>query len=125
MSEFQEEEPQREGCGTRWDGLGDSGIGGNLPAWHWDRLERPESGKATEQNVQASVKQQNEALMQRMAKTDDENQQLQSDLKVVTNKLNVTQEELDRARKITKSSVVAYNKEAFRGEHATRHEGEH
>jgi chromosome segregation ATPase len=48
--------------------------------------------------------------MQRLAKTDDENQQLQSDLKVVTNKLNVTQEELDRARKITKSSVVAYNK---------------
>jgi hypothetical protein len=108
MSEFQETSTQA--ATPRWVGLAIAALGATSLLGigiGWSALNQ---GKQTEQNVQASVKQQNEALMQRLAKTDDENQQLQSDLKVVTNKLNVTQEELDRARKMTKSSVVAYNK---------------
>jgi hypothetical protein len=108
MSEFQETTTQA--AAPRWVGLAIAALGATSLLGigiGWSALNQ---GKQTEQNVQASVKQQNEALMQRLAKTDDENQQLQSDLKVVTNKLNVTQEELDHARKMTKSSVVAYNK---------------
>src|SRR5215475_5738793 len=66
--------------------------------------------KSTETSIQASLKQQNAALQQRLSRTDDENQQLQSDLKVVTNKLNVTQDELDKARKQSKATGVGYNK---------------
>ncbi len=108
MSEFQETTTQA--AAPRWVGLAIAALGATSLLGigiGWSALNQ---GKLTEQNVQASVKQQNDALMQRLAKSDDENQQLQSDLKVVTNKLNVTQEELDRARKMTKSSVVAYNK---------------
>src|ERR1700756_3814509 len=108
MSEFQESTTQT--AAPRWVGLAIAALGATSLlgiGMGWSALNQ---GKTTEQSVQASVKQQNEALMQRLAKTDDENQQLQSDLKVVTDKLNVTQEELDRARKQTKASVVAYNK---------------
>jgi hypothetical protein len=63
-----------------------------------------------EQSTQASVKQTNDALGQRLTKAEEENQQLQSDLKVVTNKLKVTQSELISARKQTKSTTVAYEK---------------
>jgi hypothetical protein len=63
-----------------------------------------------EQATQASVKQTNDTLGQRLAKAEEQNQQLQSDLKVVTNKLNVTQSELISARKQTKSATVAYEK---------------
>jgi chromosome segregation ATPase len=108
MSEFQESTTQA--ATPRWVGLAIAALGATSLLGigiGWSALNQ---GKQTEQSVQASVKQQNEALMQRLAKTDEENQQLGSDLKVVTNKLNVTQEELDRARKQTKASVVAYNK---------------
>jgi len=108
MSEFQETTTQA--AAPRWVGLAIAALGATSLLGigiGWSALNQ---GKTTEQSVQASIKQQNDALLQRLAKTDDENQQLQSDLKVVTNKLNVTQEELDRARKVTKSSVVAYNK---------------
>ena len=56
------------------------------------------------------MKQQNDQLSQRLAKEDEQNQQLQSDLKVVTDKLNVTQEDLQKARQQSKASVAAYNK---------------
>jgi DNA repair exonuclease SbcCD ATPase subunit len=108
MSEFQESTTQA--AAPRWVGLAIAALGATSLLGigiGWSALNQ---GKQTEQSVQASVKQQNEALMQRLAKTDEENQQLESDLKVVTNKLNVTQEELDHARKQTKASVVAYNK---------------
>lgn len=65
---------------------------------------------SVEQSTQASVKQTNDTLGQRLAKAEEQNQQLQSDLKVVTNKLNVTQSELIAARKQTKSATVAYEK---------------
>ena len=108
MSEFQDSTTQA--AAPRWVGLAIAALGATSLLGigiGWSALNQ---GKQTEQNVQASVKQQNDALMQRLAKSDDQNQQLQSDLKVVTDKLNVTQEELDRARKQFKASVVAYNK---------------
>ncbi len=49
-------------------------------------------------------------MAQRLSKTEDENQQLQSDLKVVTDKLNVTQSELIAARKQNKMAAVTYSK---------------
>src|SRR5215467_7206651 len=66
--------------------------------------------KNVEQATQASVKQANDALAQRLAKEDEINQQLQSDLKVVTDKLNVTQTDLVTARKQSKTNVVTYDK---------------
>jgi predicted nucleic acid-binding Zn-ribbon protein len=73
----------------------------------WSALSQ---SKSVEQSTQASLKQQNDALAQRLNKADEQNQQLQSDLKVVTDKLNVTQEDLLKARKLTKASVAAYDK---------------
>ena len=73
----------------------------------WSAINHANS---VEQSTQASVKQTNDTLGQRLAKAEEQNQQLQSDLKVVTNKLNVTQSELIAARKQTKSATVAYEK---------------
>jgi hypothetical protein len=56
------------------------------------------------------LKQTNDALNQRLQKSEDVNQQLQSDLKVVTDKLNVTQSDLEAARKQTKVVAATYNK---------------
>jgi hypothetical protein len=63
-----------------------------------------------EDGTQASVKQANDALSQRLAKQDEVNQQLQSDLKVVTDKLNLTKTELLAARKQNKATSVAVDK---------------
>lgn len=63
-----------------------------------------------EQTMQASVKQNIEQLNQRLAKSDEINQQLQSDLRVVTDKLQLTQEQLVAARKQTKSASANYGK---------------
>ena len=49
-------------------------------------------------------------MSQRLAKEDEVNQQLQSDLKVVTDKLNVTQTELLSARKQNKATSVLVDK---------------
>ena len=73
----------------------------------WSAISHANS---VELSTQASVKQTNDTLGQRLAKAEEQNQQLQSDLKVVTNKLNVTQSELIAARKQTKSATVAYEK---------------
>jgi hypothetical protein len=55
-----------------------------------------------EQSTQTAVKQATDSLNQRLAKEDEINQQLQSDLKVVTDKLNLTQSQLIAARKQNK-----------------------
>lgn len=106
MSEFQEFS-HTAGSGTpRWVGLalgalsGLSVIGLGLG---WSALNQT---KNLEQTTAAS-KQANEALSQRLAKEDEINQQLQSDLKVIADKLNVTQGELVTARKQTKSATHA------------------
>jgi len=109
MSEFQETNVESTGT-PRWVGLAIAvlagvslvGLGFGVTAWN--------ASKNLEQTTQASLKQQNDSLSQRLAKEDEQNQQLQSDLKVVTDKLNVTQEDLQKARQQSKASVVAYNK---------------
>src|SRR5450432_2880661 len=63
-----------------------------------------------EQTTQAALKQQNDTLMQRVTKDEDQNQQLQSDLKVVTDKLNVTQEDLQKARQQSRIAAANYGK---------------
>jgi len=73
----------------------------------WSALSRANN---IEQTTQASVKQADDALSQRLAKEDEINQQLQSDLKVVTDKLKVTQSELLSARKQTKAVTSAVDK---------------
>jgi hypothetical protein len=70
----------------------------------WSALNQ---AKNVEQSTLASVKQANDALNQRLAKADDINQQMQSDLKVVTDKLNLTKAELIAARKQNKNATVA------------------
>jgi hypothetical protein len=106
MSEFPEQNIDSSAAAPRWVGLAVAILGGvsllGLGVG-WSALSQSRS-------VEQSQKQQNEALTQRLSKSDDLNQQLQSDLKVVTDKLNVTQEDLQRARKQTKASVAAYNK---------------
>jgi chromosome segregation ATPase len=110
MSDFQDTTIQSSTAVPRWVGLSVAVLGGvsllGLGVG-WSALNQ---SKAVEQSTQASLKQQNDALSQRLAKEDDQNQQLQSDLKVVTDKLNVTQEDLQKARQQTKASVAAYNK---------------
>src|SRR5208283_504845 len=73
----------------------------------WSALSKSSS---VEQSTQASLKQQNEALSQRLSKEEEQNQQLESDLKLVTDKLNVTQEDLVKARKQSSAAVASYGK---------------
>ena len=64
-------------------------------------------------NVQQStetLKQNSDALNQRLAKSEEINQQVQSDIKVVTDKLDVTQADLTKARKQNKAVSSAYEK---------------
>ena len=108
MSDFQD---SANTTGTpRWVGLAVAVLGGisllSLGVG-WSALNQ---AKSVEQSTQASVKQTNEALTQRLAKADDINQQLQSDVKVVTDKLNLTQGELIAARKQNKNATTAVDK---------------
>ena len=91
MSEYSEQPTPRTTVeAPRWVGLAVAllaavslaglGVG-------WSALNH---ANTVEQSTQTSMKQSNDALGQRLAKEDDLNQQLQSDLKVVTDKLNVT-----------------------------------
>ena len=110
MSDYQETNIQSTSATPRWVGLAIAALGGVSLlglGLGWSALNQ---SKSVEQSTQASLKQQNDALAQRLDKADEQNQQLQSDLKVVTSKLNVTQEDLVKARKLTKASVAAYDK---------------
>jgi hypothetical protein len=110
MSDYQEANIQSTSATPRWVGLAIAALGGVSLlglGLGWSALSQ---SKSVEQSTQASLKQQNDALAQRLNKADEQNQQLQSDLKVVTDKLNVTQEDLVKARKLTKASVAAYDK---------------
>lgn len=108
MSEFQDSNTQA--AMPRWVGLSVAALGAASLLGIGVGVTALNQSKSTEQSIQASMKQQNDALLQRLGKTDDQNQQLQSDLKVVTDKLNLTQDELDKARKQSKAAVVAYDK---------------
>ncbi len=107
MSEFQQPLNHTTTGTPRWVGLAVAVLGGvsliGLGVG-WTALSHANS---VEQSMQASVKQANDALAQRLAKEDEVNQALQSDLKVVTDKLNLTQGELLAARKQNKKATAA------------------
>jgi hypothetical protein len=107
MSEFQDPINHTTTGTPRWVGLAVAVLGGvsllGLGVG-WSALNHANS---IEQSTQASVKQANDALAQRLAKEDEVNQALQSDLKVVTDKLNLTQGELVAARKQNKNATAA------------------
>jgi hypothetical protein len=108
MSEYQE--TRVETATPRWVGLAIAALGGiSLLGLGigWSALSK---GSAIEQSTQASLKQQNDALTGRLSKTEEQNQQLTSDLKVVTDKLNVTQEDLAKARKQSSAAAANYGK---------------
>ena len=107
MSDFQDPINHTTTETPRWVGLAVAVLGGvsllGLGVG-WSALNHANS---IEQTTQASVKQANDALAQRLAKEDETNQALQSDLKVVTDKLNLTQGELMAARKQNKNATAA------------------
>jgi hypothetical protein len=107
MSDFQDPINHTATGTPRWVGLAVAVLGGvsllGLGVG-WSALNHANS---IEQSTQASVKQSNDALAQRLAKEDETNQALQSDLKVVTDKLNLTQGELIAARKQNKNATAA------------------
>ncbi len=110
MSEYQEPIHVSSTATPRWVGIalavlaGVSLLGIGIG---WSALNH---ANQVEQATQTSVKQANDALAQRLAKEDEINQQLQSDLKVVTDKLNVTQADLVKARKQNHQSSVTFDK---------------
>jgi hypothetical protein len=110
MSDYPESNPTVVAGTPRWVGLAVAVLGAlsllGLGVG-WSAINHANS---VEQSTQAALKQQNDALGQRVAKAEDTNQQLQSDLKVVTDKLKVTQSELISARKQNKAAVVSYTK---------------
>ncbi len=105
MSEFQETITTN---GTpRWVGLAVAILGGVSLLGLGVGLSALNQARSIEQSTQATVRQANEALNQRLAKADEINQQLQSDVKVVTDKLKVTHADLVAARKQNKYATVA------------------
>src|SRR6266699_1851991 len=110
MSEFNESASTSTVGAPRWVGLAVAVLGGlsliGLGVG-WSALNQ---ARSVEQTTQSTLKQANEALSQRMAKEDEINQQLQSDLKVVTDKLNVKQTDLVTARKQDKTATKAVDK---------------
>jgi small-conductance mechanosensitive channel len=107
MSEFLDSANTSTTGTPRWVGLAVAVLGGlsllGLGVG-WNALNQ---AKSIEQTTQASLRQANDALTQRLAKEDEINQQLQSDFKVVTDKLNLTQADLIAARKQNKNATVA------------------
>jgi small-conductance mechanosensitive channel len=109
MSEFQDPIHQTSTGTPRWVGLAVGILGGiSLVSLGlgWSAINQ---AKSAEQATQTTLKQANDTLNQRLAKSDEINQQLQSDLKVVTDKLNLTQDQLVAARKQTKAAAVGFD----------------
>jgi hypothetical protein len=110
MSEYQESNFHSTTGTPRWVGLAVAVLGGVSLLGLGVGVTALSHSKSVETSTQASLKQQNDVLAQRLAKSEEINQQLQSDVKVVTDKLNVTQSDLIAARKQGKSNVVTYDK---------------
>jgi len=110
MSEYQESNPTVVSGTPRWIGLAVAVLGAlsllGLGVG-WSAINHANS---VEKSTQTALKQQDDSLGQRLSKTEEENQQLQSDLKVVTDKLNVTQADLIVARKQNKLAAMTYGK---------------
>ncbi len=110
MSEYQEPIHVTSTATPRWVGIALAALAGVSLLGigiGWSALNH---ARSVEETTQTSVKQANDALAQKLAKEDEINQQLQSDLKVVTDKLNVTQSDLVKARKQNRQSSVAVDK---------------
>jgi len=107
MSEFQEPLNHTATGTPRWVGLAVAVLGGVSLLGLGVGYSALNHANSIEQATQASVKQSSDALAQRLAKEDEINQALQSDLKVVTDKLNLTQGELLAARKQNKTATAA------------------
>jgi small-conductance mechanosensitive channel len=107
MSEFLDSANTSTTGTPRWVGLAVGLLGGisllSLGVG-WSALNQ---AKSIEQTTQASVQKSSDALTQRLAKEDEINQQLQSDLKVVTDKLKVTHADLVAARTQNKNATTA------------------
>jgi small-conductance mechanosensitive channel len=107
MSDFQDSAIAHTTGTPRWVGLAVAVLGGisllGLGVG-WSALNQ---AKSVEQTTLASVKQSNDALAQRLAKEDEINKELQSDLKVVTDKLKVTHADLVAARTQNKNATTA------------------
>ena len=110
MSEYQETNIHSATGTPRWVGLAVAVLGGVSLLGLGVGVSALSHANSVETTTQATLKQQNDALAQRLAKSEELNQQFQSDLKVVTDKLNVTQADLIAARKASKSTVVTYDK---------------
>jgi hypothetical protein len=110
MSEYQESNPAVVSGTPRWVGLAVAVLGAlsllGLGVG-WSAINHANS---VEKSTETALKQQDDLLGQRLSKTEEENQQLQSDLKVVTDKLNVTQADLIAARKQNKLAAMTYGK---------------
>jgi len=105
MSEFQESSAPSSGT-ARWVGLAVI----VLAAISLVSLGMGWSAISNARNAEQAAQKQNEALLQRLAKAEEANQQLQSDIHVVAEKLNVTQSDLAGARKQNKSLSANYDK---------------
>ncbi|HKV62897.1 MAG TPA: hypothetical protein VJO16_13350 [Candidatus Acidoferrum sp.] len=107
MSDFLESSNTSTTGTPRWVGLAVGLLGGisllSLGVG-WSALNQ---AKSIEQTTQASVQKSNDSLAQRLAKEDEINKELQSDLKVVTDKLNVTHADLVAARNQNKNATTA------------------
>ena len=102
MSDFQEPIHQTTAETPRWVGLAVALLGGVSlvgVGLGWSAINKTQGIEA---ETAASVKASNDAIQQRLAKEEEINQQLVSDLKVVTDKLNLTQTQLVSARKANK-----------------------
>ena len=110
MSDFQEPIYHTNAGAPRWVGLAVAVLGGMSVLGLGVGLSALNHANSIQQTTEASVRQSTDAMSQRLAKEDEINQQLQSDLKVVTDKLNLTQTQLITARKQTKATTVAVDK---------------
>src|SRR5437879_841793 len=104
MSEFQES--ANTTATPRWVGLAVALLGGISLLGLGVSWSAQNQAKGIEPSTQ-TVRQAKEALNQRVAKADEINQKLQSDVRVVTDKLKVTQSVLIAARKQGKNATTA------------------
>jgi hypothetical protein len=110
MSEYQESNPTIVSGTPRWVGLAVAVLGALSLLGLGVGWSAVNHANSVEKSTQTALKQQDDSLGQRLSKTEEENQQLQSDLKVVTDKLNVTQADLIAARKQNKLAAMTYGK---------------
>src|SRR5438552_15913669 len=93
MSQFQESPNMHTVGAPRWVGLAVAVLGGVSLISLGVGCSELNQARSIEQSTQATVKQTNESVAQRLAKADDINQQFQSVVKVESDKLNYTQGE--------------------------------